>query len=211
MKLHELRMINWRSFFGDPPTIHFSTDKDTNVTVIHAPNGSGKTNILNALLWLFSGTTSPNFQQPKQLINKQALLNAAIGERAECSVECVFEHHGTLHRASRSASCTRKQSVEESWANMREGSLQLMFRSDSGGWTESTNPQDTIDAILPPSIRDFFFFDGEELRAKFKHDKKKQEELAKQMQIFFGLGTFISAQRAMNAAEGLTKAGGGKR
>ena len=58
-----------------------------------------------------------------------------------------------------------------------------------------------IDAILPPSIRDFFFFDGEELRAKFKHDRKRQEELAKQMQFFFGLGTFISAQRAMNSAE----------
>lgn len=201
MKLHELKMTNWRSFFGEPPTIHFSTDADTNVTVIHAPNGSGKTNILNALLWLFSGTTSPNFQQPKQLINKQAILNASDGDRVECKVECLFENHGQLHRASRLAWCNRKGTVEASWGAMRESSLQLMFRNDSGGWSEATNPQDMIDAILPPSIRDFFFFDGEELRAKFKHDKKKQEELAKQMQFFFGLGTFLHAQRAMNSAE----------
>ena len=201
MKLHDLKMVNWRSFYGEPPAIKFSTDDEHNVTVIHAPNGSGKTNILNALLWLFSGGTSPNFQQPKQLINKQALLTTQSGEKAECRVECTFEHNGQLHRASRSATCTRKGTIDESWSSMRESDLQLMFRTDSGGWSESTNPQDVIDSILPPAIRDFFFFDGEELRAKFKHDKKRQDQLAKQMQFFFGLGTFLHAQKAMNQAE----------
>ncbi len=98
MKLHELKMLNWRSFYGEPPAVEFSTDEEQNVTVIHAPNGSGKTNILNALLWLFSGTTSPNFQQPKQLINKQSLLGTPSGEKAECRIECTFEHNGQLHR-----------------------------------------------------------------------------------------------------------------
>jgi len=201
MKLHQLKMTNWRSFYGESNDVIFSTSASENVTVIHATNGSGKTNILNALLWLFSGDTSASFSQKNQLINRQALFQAKIGDTVECSVECVFEHHGRLNRALRSSKCTREDSVERSWGNAKISPISIMYQAENGGWEKAPSPQDFIDSIIPPSIRDFFFFDGEELKVKFSHDKKRQDALAKQMQFFFGLGAMLSTQKALATAE----------
>lgn len=201
MKLTELKLHNWRSFYGTPPTLFFSTDSEKNVTVFHAPNGSGKTNLLNAFLWLFAKSTTPSFSRAHQLINHQAIQEASAGETVECSVECKFVHQGRTHRALRSAHCKRLDSIDESVEGTREGDLRIMYQDDTGAWSEASNPQDLIDAVFPPTIRDFFFFDGEELRAKFRHEAKRQRDLATQMQVFFGLGVFLEAQKATAAAE----------
>jgi len=52
MELIALKLKNFRQFYGEQ-SVHFSTDQDQNVTVIHGSNGSGKTTLLNAFTWLF--------------------------------------------------------------------------------------------------------------------------------------------------------------
>ena len=43
-----------------------------NVTLIHAQNGVGKTNLLNAILWTFYNYTTGKFEQKDKIINAEA-------------------------------------------------------------------------------------------------------------------------------------------
>ena len=42
------------------------------VTLIHAQNGVGKTNFLNAILWTFYNHTTGKFEQKDKIINAEA-------------------------------------------------------------------------------------------------------------------------------------------
>ena len=49
MLIKKIVLTNFRQFYGDQ-TIHFSTNEDKNVTLIHAENGVGKTALLLSLI-----------------------------------------------------------------------------------------------------------------------------------------------------------------
>ena len=200
MKLLTLDMNNWRIFYGVTPEIKFSTDPTANATVFHASNNSGKTNLLNALLWLFYKEHSPNFQWPEQLINTQAIMEADVGEMARASVTCTFEHAGVKMNATREVTCLRKETLEESLKSVKTHDLKLLKKQINGDWTKDPAGQTAIDGILPPGIMDFFFFDGEELKKKFEHDQDRQKTLAKQLRRFFGISTLEDTQVAFKRA-----------
>ena len=68
MLIRKIVLTNFRQFYGEQ-TIHFSTNEDKNVTLIHAENGVGKTALLNAILWCFFKSFTPNFKDPRNLLN----------------------------------------------------------------------------------------------------------------------------------------------
>lgn len=45
MKLRKLELKNFRQFYGQQ-SVEFSTDREKNITLIHAENGTGKTAFL---------------------------------------------------------------------------------------------------------------------------------------------------------------------
>ena len=54
MKLISLRVKDFRRFYGDQE-IKFSSDPKKTFTIIHAENGTGKSNLLNAINWCLYG------------------------------------------------------------------------------------------------------------------------------------------------------------
>ena len=76
MKLNYLFVENFRSFYGEN-VLNFSTDSEKNTTIIFAPNGFGKTNLLNAILWCFHNKFSPSFKDPSNLLNWEAARKVA--------------------------------------------------------------------------------------------------------------------------------------
>ena len=72
MKIKSIELENFRSFYGTQK-IELSTDTERNITLIHAENGSGKTAILNAILWCFHEKFTDNFNDPQSLINQSAI------------------------------------------------------------------------------------------------------------------------------------------
>ena len=98
MWVERIELNDFRCFYG-AREMEFSTERDKNVTLIHAENGVGKTTILNAMLWCFYGMTTPKFEQKEDLLNH----DAARAGRSTAYVEVSFEHKGNPYRARRYA------------------------------------------------------------------------------------------------------------
>lgn len=142
MKLNKIELINFRSFYGTQ-TIEFSDDDDKNVTLIHAQNGVGKTNILNSVLWNFYGIFTGKFENKKMLFNKEALKNSI-----NCSVRVEFTHEEKRYISLRSVDKLGKESTK-------------IWEALNGNLVESRNPQILIKSIIPAEMATHFFFDGE--------------------------------------------------
>jgi DNA sulfur modification protein DndD len=72
MKLKAITLQNCRQFYGTQ-SLDFSLDPVKNVTLIHAENGVGKTNLINSFFWALYGKTSVPFEQSHLIINNEAL------------------------------------------------------------------------------------------------------------------------------------------
>ncbi|RYD62271.1 MAG: hypothetical protein EOP84_34760, partial [Verrucomicrobiaceae bacterium] len=143
--------------------IEFSTDREKNVTLIHAENGVGKTTILNAMLWCFYGMTTPKFEQKEDLLNHDALKAG----RDNAYVEVSFEHNDTHYRARRYA-----------------GGRFAVMRLDRGHSQELPNPDTFINTVIPKSMANHFLFDGE--HAEVFLGEEKRHEIRSAVQDILG-------------------------
>ena len=92
MKIDYIIFNNFRCFYGEQ-TITFSTLEEENVTLVRAQNGSGKTSILNAVLWTFYGTTTGKFEDPNNIIHTQAKKEG----KTTAYVQICFEHQNNKY------------------------------------------------------------------------------------------------------------------
>ena len=113
MKFRKIELRNFRQFYGDQ-NIVFSTDVNKNITLIHAENGTGKTALLNAILWCFFEIHTPNFKLPTILLNKAAQREG----KTNYSVAVEFEDDkGNVFLIKRSNHIGRTFQVYESQEN----------------------------------------------------------------------------------------------
>ena len=80
MKLTSIKVCNFRSFYGTTPEILLACGDNSNTTIIHGNNGSGKTSLLNAFTWVLYEKFSAAFASIEQLVNKRAIAQAKLGE-----------------------------------------------------------------------------------------------------------------------------------
>jgi len=160
MKIISLQLCNFRQFYGKTPVIYFATGEQ-NTTVFHGNNGSGKTTILNAFTWVFYEKFTAAFASPDLLVNKRAIRENDFNSSVECSVTVEFEHDSLLYRLQRKLYVfpTKNKDVEYG-----QNKLYLTIAGDNGCWNQTTEaPQDIIEGILPVSLHQYFFFDGEKI------------------------------------------------
>ena len=182
MKLHHLRLENFRQYRGDQELV-FATDKSQNITLIWGANGSGKTTLLNAFTWALYGTFSEDFENQDTLYNLDAWNKLASGERMTVGVELEFENAGqvfTVRRESRFA-----KGVDGEAACVLDSEVSLTFRDESGRSQKSGNPSDHIRQILPERLHSFFFFNGERIENLVK--AKAYEEIEDAIKTILGL------------------------
>ncbi|MBW4650438.1 MAG: AAA family ATPase [Kastovskya adunca ATA6-11-RM4] len=168
MKLRSLRLCNFRQFYGKTPEILFSIGK-RNATIIHGNNGAGKTTLLNAFTWVLYEKFSPAFASEDQLVNKRAIAESSPGVAVDCWVEIGFEHYNKLYQVKRRCRGYKTESgVEHS-----KSELLLQIAGDDGRWSlPQQHPDDIIGQILPISLHQYFFFDGERIEQLVRSDKK---------------------------------------
>jgi DNA sulfur modification protein DndD len=150
MKLVSLRVENFRSFYG-VHEISFSTKKNKPVTLFLGKNGHGKTTLLNAIFWAFTGRTTPRFKTPRQLIHNQA---AAEG-KTTCSVDLTFsvnEEQKELYRILRIGKNNSDNSELTVWNIIDDGTSKPLDKAYS---------QVILDKFLPPKLVSWFIFDAE--------------------------------------------------
>src|SRR5690625_4448960 len=105
MLLEKLKLTNFRQFKHEE-TIEFSTDKDSNITLIIGNNTSGKSTILQSFLWCFYGLN--NFGTHDELFNKDIALEMNENEEKDIVVELEMSHENKFYTITRMQKCRKK-------------------------------------------------------------------------------------------------------
>lgn len=152
MRLKELTVENWRSFYG-MHQINFSTDASRPVSVIFAPNGSGKTSLLNAFTWCIYNKFTRGFRMADDLVNHLAQRHHATTATARVTV--VFEHENAIWTVQRSTMPTLAAETD----------LVVERKELDGVDAGKTRRKEIEDVykILPPQLSEYFFMPGEAL------------------------------------------------
>ncbi len=170
MKLISITLCNFRQFFGQTPEIKLAWGAQ-NITVIHGNNGAGKTALMNAFTWVLYEKFSAAFAAGEQLVNKRAIAEAKLGKPVPCSVEIVFEHDSKRYQVRRSCRAYKTENT----IDHSKSELFMQVAKDDGRWMPPPqHPDDIIGRILPESLHQYFFFDGERIEQIVRHDKKAE-------------------------------------
>ena len=170
MKLISISLCNFRQFYGSTPEIKLAWGAQ-NITVIHGNNGAGKTALMNGFTWVLYDKFSAAFAAEEQLVNKRALAEAKPGKGVPCSVEIVFEHDSKRYQVRRSCRAYKTQNTVEH----SKSELFMQVSKDDGLWVPpAQHPDDIIGRILPESLHQYFFFDGERIEQIVRYDKKAE-------------------------------------
>jgi DNA sulfur modification protein DndD len=196
MKLTSIKLCNFRSFYGKTPEILLAVGDTLNTTIIHGNNGSGKTSLLNAFTWVLYEKFSAAFASAEQLVNKRSIAEAQKGQAVECWVEVGWEHEGKRYKVNRSCRVYKNDSDFE--AGKTE--LRMWVGEDDGKWyLPPQQPDDIINQILPASLHQYFFFDGERIEEIVRSDKKA--EIAEATKIFLGVEVINRSIRHLGEAK----------
>lgn len=185
--------------------IEFATSFEQPLTVIRAENDTGKTTLLNALGWaLFGDDALPGNRSTFRLhpidwdpsvdgatVPIKVLIEfAALDE--ETGSEVVFE----LERSA-DERLVGDVDFEVSPSNL------VLLRHASGGVQPVENATATIASLLPPSLKDIFFIDGDRALAFIEatdEQRVKRDRVAKAVRALLGLDLLEDAERHVDKA-----------
>lgn len=169
MKLLSIRLCNFRQFYGKTPEIILASGKQ-NTTIVHGNNGAGKTTLLNAFTWVLYEQFTAAFSSPDLLINKRAIFEAAIGSSVNCWVELQFDRENKRYQIKRQCYATRDKDNKIQYSQSK---FFMLVAEDDGRWYPPLEqPDDIINRILPQSLHQYFFFDGEHIDRIFRVSQK---------------------------------------
>ena len=158
----QLRRIEIKNFkLLEDVTLEFSTDRQKPLTAIRAENGSGKTSLLNAMLWGFYGRQGlPKFAAQSRLSS----VAQPLGQQVDVRVMIEFEYDGPggrgRYRLIRSYEET-PVGVDE----VQQGKERLdVYRITDAGEKPVENPEVFLRAVVPGNLRDLFFTNGDDVQ-----------------------------------------------
>ena len=196
MKLTSIKLCNFRSFYGTTPEMLLAGGDAQNTTIIHGNNGSGKTSLLNAFTWVLYDKFSAAFASTEQLVNKRAIAETQKGQAVECWVEIAWEHEGKRYRVKRACRGYKNESDFDAGKTQ----LTMWVSGDDGKWNiPNQQPDDIINQILPATLHQYFFFDGERIEEIVRSDKKA--EIAEATKIFLGVEVINRSIRHLGDAK----------
>lgn len=185
--------------------LEFSYDPTKPLTVVRAENDTGKTTLLNALTWaLFGDSALPAARAEFRMhpidwdvsvdgptaTTRVTVEFAAVDE--ETATEVVYE----LERSS-TERLTGEVDFDPSAATV------TLLRHTSAGVEPVENPTAVIESLLPASLRDVFFIDGDRALAFIEatdEQRVKRERVARAVRALLGLDLLEDAERHVDNA-----------
>ena len=171
MEIDYINIKNFRQYRN--VRIEFSRSPSKNFTIIQGVNGAGKTNLLNAITWCLFGEELHVDSKYKGLpIVNTTTLNESNSDIFEVEVEIQFiENDGNKMVVTR---CKHyKKGKEENLVEVPSPHSLTVMQQRGRDWIGPIYGDDAqyiIDNRIPPSIEEYFFFDGERMDDYFKEN-----------------------------------------
>lgn len=175
MKIFSIELKNFRQYRGEKK-IDFSTDIKKPFTIIQGSNGAGKTNLMNAITWCLYGKEehlSKLFHEKTiDPFNKQELEDTPTDKLLEMKVKIKIGEDGPKYIIQRIRKVYKLADNQYSYSEKDD--FQVLWL-DGKDWKKViSQPTYFVNMLLPQTIHDFFFFDGEKLDDFFKADSNKR-------------------------------------
>ena len=169
MKIKNITLTNFRTFYGTTK-IEFSSDPDKPVTIFIGENGAGKTTVLNAIYWAFTGGFTEQFSGSSILVNKDAKEEGI----RNCSVSIEF--YNDFSNGEDRYLLIRQR------IDGKQGSEVTLQKINSKGAYEGIHDgmaDIVIERFMPRRLANWFIFDGEAMRhMHLNGDPKFKDELS---------------------------------
>ncbi len=178
MKFEYLRLKNYRQYQN--AQINFLPfDSKKNFIIIMGTTGSGKTNIMNAVTWCLYGIEY-NIRDKDRglpLLNLVTFDKMEEGDTSEVSVEIQMrgeqDERITFKRTLQFMKRNGKPlSIPDYNAKAKDGSSFYMFLQKGKDTVPIHSPEYRLNQLIPQSIEEYFFFDGERLDDYFQETSK---------------------------------------
>lgn len=162
MRIEEIKIKNFRQYRDI--TFNFNTCKENDLHVILGKNGTGKTNLLNAITWCIYNEEFHlgNSENALKRVNVNALKEAKENGIEEIDVEVSV----TISDDTGFKTYSRIEPFKVNSDFIKMQTFNVITKDRVGNIIKYENKEDIdhiINANLPESIREYFFFDGEQL------------------------------------------------
>jgi len=170
MRIEKIIINNFRQFKSE--TIEFSHNTTHDLHVFIGENGTGKTNLLNAINWCLYGDEPHLSTESRKLpiLNLRTIQESAIGEKKNVSVRIfieIKEHEYIIFYREASYQIGEDNKISS------HGECFEVQKNDKQGNTKIITGEvcdNYVRQFVPKKIREFFFFDGEQLDKYLKED-----------------------------------------
>ncbi len=170
-KIETIVLRNYRQF--READIDLRTPPGKDIIIIQGGMGVGKTNVLNAIDWCLYGRES-HLRDPDEalpIINTLALSEMEEGDFGEVSVELKMrDSSGKRVIVQRTLAYLK---TGDELGEERESDLRV-FRQSDGSMKSVTDPKHEIAKLVPVTISEYFFFDGDRLDDYFSEESGQQ-------------------------------------
>lgn len=159
MLLRSLKLTNFRQYKAENK-IHFSVDKEKNVTVVLGKNTGGKTTIVQAFNWALYDVN--NFLD-NILLNLDVQNEMQVSDLENVEVEIQLTHDEIDYTITRTQEyiCNTLGNIKPNGVSK----IKITYIQEDGQTEliKESKIESTINDILPRELSDYFFFDGERI------------------------------------------------
>ena len=204
IKLVQAKIQNFRQL--RTIDLSFARDPESPLTVIRAENGTGKTTLLTALTWgLFGDDALPG----KRAAYRIHPLDWDVEKDGKvCAIEvairfATIDDETGMERTYELVRVTRERPADSGTFEV-DGSELMLFEQKPSGDQPVPNPNAFIaNRVLPKSLKDVFFIDGDRALAFIEATDErsaKRERVERAVRQLLGLDILEEAERHVDAA-----------
>ena len=187
LKFKKINFKNWKCYRDQ--SLSFNIDSKKNISIIFGLNGSGKTSILEGLTWCLYGNEAISKDKLEGYFNTSEIEKNS--QQIEIKIQIILEDERHIYRIERKA--TRTMQNNSPYISVDEPVLYLDLEMN-----EKKDPRERIEVILPKACREFFFFDGVEI--KRYAELIQSSEIKRSIEQILGISELINAREDTESA-----------
>lgn len=161
MRFERIEITNYRQY--ESMVLDFPKTNDTDLHVVIASNGIGKTNLLNAIDWCLYGEETHLGDREESL----SICNLNAIDRAKRFNQSMVEVVVKIYAKENDSNIELVRAVKVNPNTLVPGIDEFKVKdTPSGGNTKILENEEAarmVDSFLPKRIKQYFFFDGEQL------------------------------------------------